>query len=254
MRSRYIDIDDRSQDLAEILGDEPEVGAEFLKVYELSWLHHENALEGAVYTAQELSQALHNHPVNDSISIAAHREVRNHKAAIDLIRAEAKQKRLKINMAVVKRLYETLGQGFEHRQAAELRKEMPLHRAYFHEIAQPAKIQPLLAKLFEQADSAEFRSTHPVQQASRIHHGFMQIYPFTENSGKVARLLANLLLLHAGLLPCIIHSIDRQRYYDSLKQPETALRELMLEAIENGLVNAEKLVREARAERRKLAR
>ncbi len=235
------------------MADEPEVGAEFLKVYELSWLYHENALEGAVYTAQELAQALQNHPVNDSISIAAHREVRNHKAAIDLVRAEAALKKPKVNLTVVKGIYETLGQGFEHRQTAEFRKEMPLHRAYFHEIAQPAKIQPLLAKLFEVVESADFRGSHPVQQAARFHHGFMQIYPFTENSGKVARLLANLLLLHGGLQPCIIHSIDRQRYYDSLKQPEPVLRDLMLEAIENGLANAEKLVRQARADRRRLA-
>ncbi len=254
MRSRYIDIDDRSQDLAEILADEPEVAEEFQKVYEISWLHHENALEGVVYSAQELAQALQNQPVSDSISVAAHREIRNHKAAIDLVRAEAAQKKPKLGFALVKRIYETLGQGFDGRRTAELRKEMPLHRAYFHEIAQPAKIQPMLAKILELADTTEFRGAHPVQQASRLHHGFMQVYPFTENSGRVARLLANLLLLHGGLLPCVIHAIDRQRYYESLKQPETALRELMLEAIESGLSNAEKLVRQARAERRRLAR
>lgn len=254
MRSRYIDIDDRSQDLAEILADEPEVGEEFQKVYELSWLHHENALEGVVYSAQELAQALQNQPVSDSISVAAHREIRNQKAAIELVRAEAAQKKPKPNLALVKRIYETLGQGFEGRRTAEFRKEMPLHRAYFHEIAHPAKIQPMLANVLDLAETAEFRNAHPVQQASRLHHGFMQVYPFTENSGRVARLLANLLLLHGGLLPCVIHSIDRQRYYESLKQPEAALRELMLEAIENGLSNAEKLVRQARAERRRLAR
>ncbi|BDG08365.1 Fic family protein [Anaeromyxobacter paludicola] len=254
MRSRYIDIDDRSQDLADLLREEPGLRAELERMYELSWLYHENALEGAVYTAQELSQALQHQPVSDSISIAAHREIRNHKAAIDLVRAEAAAKKPKVNLTLAKRIYETLGQGFESRQVAEFRKEMPLHRAYFHEIAQPAKIQPMLAKLFELVETTDFRGAHPIQQASRIHHGFMQAYPFTEGSGKVARLLGNLYLLHAGLQPCVIHAIDRQRYYDSLKQPEPVLRDLVLEAIENGIANAEKLVRQAREERRRQAR
>jgi Fic family protein len=74
----------------------------------------------------------------------------------------------------------------------------------------------------------------------------MQVFPFTENSGKVARLLMNLVLLRAHYLPAIIHSIDRQRYYETLRQPNTALRALVVEAEENSLDNALKFFRESR--------
>ena len=105
----------------------------------------------------------------------------------------------------------------------------------------------------EYCDSADFRNAHPIQRASRLQHGFMQVYPFTDGSGKIARLLANLVLVHEGYQPCIIHTIDRSRYYESLKQPESVLRDLMMESMENGLANGEKFFQEALASRAKRA-
>jgi Fic family protein len=255
MRTRYVDIDDRMDDVAERMRVDPELAADFLHRYELSWLYHENALEGVVYSSQELTTALAQPVLTDATFVSVLTEIRNHKTAIDIVREEAKAKKLKLGPALAKKLYELLGQGIEGRAVADYRKDMPLHRAYFHEIAQPAKIVPLLQKLFEACDTADFKSNHPIQQATRLHHGFMQVFPYTENSGRVARLLANLVLLHNGLrLPVIIHATDRQRYYESLRLPETALRDLTLEALDNALSQAEKLFAQAPARTRKAAR
>src|SRR3990172_101563 len=90
MRSRYLDIEDRTQDLAELLRDEPSLAHDFLRKYELSWIYHENALEGVVFSGQELEIGLANHPVADSTSVSTFRDVRNLKAAIDVARAEAR--------------------------------------------------------------------------------------------------------------------------------------------------------------------
>jgi Fic family protein len=240
MRTRYVDFDDRHQDLAERMRAEPAATAEFLRKWDLSWLYHENALEGLVYSEVELQAAMAVQPVADAAFLRALLEIRNHKTALDLIRADAANKKTKLNLTTVKRLYETLGAGIEGRSEAEYRKEMPLHRAYYHEIAQPARIPQLLQKLCDQAESAEFRNAHPIQRATKFQHAFMQIFPFTENSGRVARLVANLILLGAGYLPVIIHATDRQRYYDSFRLAEGVLRDLTMDAIENGLAHAEK--------------
>jgi Fic family protein len=183
--------------------------------------------------------------------VGAFQEIRNHKVAIDLVRFEAKAKKPRVNLTVIKRIYEALGAGLPGRSQAEYRKDMPLHRAYFHEIAPPAKIPFLLGKLIDYCSSADFRQSHTLQQASKVHHGLMQIYPFTEGSGRVARLLANLILLQRGYPLCIIHSIDRQRYYEALRVPEPQLRELMTEAMENALANAERFFTLALAARAK---
>jgi Fic family protein len=240
MRTRYVDIEDRNKDLSERMRAWPELADDFLRKWEVSWLYHENALEGVVYTSQELTLGLENQPLADATFVGALREIRNHKTALDLARAEGKAKKVRLNVSLAKKLYETLGTGIEGRSVAEWRKDMPLHRSYFHDIALPPKIPVALQKVFDLCDSVDFRNAHPVQQAVKLQHGFMQVFPFTENSGRVARLLSNLLLFQATDLPVIIHATDRQRYYESLRQPESALRELTLDAIDNGLSTAEK--------------
>jgi Fic family protein len=246
MRTRFLDLDDRTQDLNDRMREAPEVAADFLQKYELSWMYHENALEGVIYTVQELVAGLSApQPVADAMVIGVLQEVRNHKAAIDLVRDEAASKRLKVNLALVKKLHETLHAGIQSKGPSEFRKDMPLHRAYFHEIAQPPKIAAMLGKVLDATDTADFKKSHPVVQGARLQHGFMQAYPYTDASGKVARLLANLYLIRGGFLPCVIHSIDRQRYYDSFRMPEAVLRDLMLEAMDNSLTHAEKHFAEA---------
>jgi Fic family protein len=255
MRTRFVDIDDRMDDLADRMRGDQDLTDEFLRRYELSWLYHENALEGVVYTSQELATALENAALADAAFVNAFQEIRNHKVAIDLVRDEAKAKKLRINVTLVKKLNDTLAAGIEGRDLLELRKDMPLHRAYFHEIAQPAKIAALLQKVLDACDSADFRNAHPIQRAAKLHHGFMQVFPYTENSGRIARLLANLVLLQSGYrVPCIIHATDRQRYYESLRLPEAALRDLTMEALDNALEQAEKFFRGAPVRRKKAAR
>jgi Fic family protein len=246
MRTRYLDLDDRTQDLNERMQEDPDLATDFLQKYELSWMYHENALEGVIYTVHELVVGLATpQPVADATVIGVLQEVRNHKAALDLVRAEAAGKKSKVNLTLVKKIHETLRANIQSKGPSEFRKDMPLHRAYFHEIAQPPRIAPMLTKVLDATDTADFRKSHPIQQAARIHHGFMQVYPYTDGSGKVARLLANLYLIRGGFLPCLIHSIDRQRYYDSFKMPEVVLRDLMIEGMDNALGHAEKHFSEA---------
>ena len=245
MRTRYVDFDDRHEDLAERMRAAPRIAEDFLRKWEVSWLFHENALEGVVYTSQELELGLENQPVADASFVGALRDIRNHRAALEFCRAEARNKKLKLSLTTLKKLYELLTAGMEGRNAAEWRKDMPLHRSYFHEIAQPARILPGLQRVFEATETAEFRNAHAIQRAARLHHGLMQVFPYTDNSGRIGRLFANMILFQAGYLPVIIHATDRQRYYESLRQPEAALRELTMDAIANGLEHAEKFLETA---------
>ena len=47
-----------------------------------------------------------------------------------------------------------------------------------------------------------------------------------------------------GYLPCIIHSIDRQRYYESFRGTPASFRVLMMDAMENSLDNGLKYFRD----------
>src|SRR5262249_60649478 len=134
-----------------------------------------------------------------------------------------------------------LGQA---RTRAGRRKDMPLHGTYFHDIAQPAKIQGLLDKLIEFTGTTEFREYHPIKQAATFQFQFLQVFPFSEHSGKVARMTSNLILQRHGYIPCIIHSIDRQRYYESLRGKPASFRILMIDAKEKSREHRQKYFRD----------
>src|SRR5207237_6065342 len=118
-------------------------------------------------------------------------EIRNHKSALEYVREEAKNASKKapaVTMAQLKRIHDLLSgntpEALAARAAAErrersekelakereksgYRRDMPLHRTYFHEIAQPAKIPSLLEKLIDNTASTDFRELHPVYRLRR---------------------------------------------------------------------------------------
>lgn len=268
MKERYQDIEDKNEKLRDTLQTHPRA-QDFLERFEMSWIFHDNALEGVVYAPQELAAAIRpgRAPVEASMQPAI-LEINNHKSAVDFARHEAKtsgRKGVVITLNMVRHMHDlflgnttqaqaaraaterrerTEKELVKERERASFRKDMPLHRTYFHDIAQPGKIQPLLEKLLELSSTSDFRESHPIKQAATFQHQFLQIFPFSDHSGKVARMFSNMFLLKSHFLPCVIHSVDRQRYYESLRGNNVAFRSLVMEAMENSLDNALKFFRD----------
>jgi Fic family protein len=269
VKERYQELEDKSEDLRECLVADPQSAADFLARFEMSWIYHDAALEGVVYTPQELQAALHPGSFAAEASMMPIvLEVRNHKSVCDYIRQEAAQggkKQAQITLTMIKRMHDLFSGNTPEAQAARVaverrertekelakereksgfRKDMPLHRTYFHDIAQPVKIPVMLEKLVDFTASAEFREYHPIKQAATVQHQFLQIFPFPEHSGKVGRMCTNLILLRHNYLPCIIHSIDRQKYYESFRGTVGNFRTLLMDAMENSIDNALKYFRD----------
>ncbi len=83
-----------------------------------------------------------------------------------------------------------------------------------------------------------------------MHFDLVRVFPFAVDSGKVARLLMNLLLLRSDYPPAIIHSTERQRYYEALKGALPVIVQMVNEAIENGLQSIEKKLDEQETRKR----
>jgi Fic family protein len=199
----------------------------------MSWIHHDSAIEGIVYEPTELANALGNVQPTDATLIPVYDEIRQFKAGIDLIRKLAPDRKVPVDLELIKQLYVTLTPD---EPEAKHRKDMPLHRLYFHEIATPDKIAPKLKQLVQWLEDDDTQRTmHITRIASRAHYMLLQIYPYPKNSGKVARLMLNLMLLREGYPPAILHSTDRQRYYDALRVSADATNHIVQEALENSL-------------------
>lgn len=73
----------------------------------------------------------------------------------------------------------------------------------------PAQMERLL-----QDYEAFKKEKHIVEAAAEFHLRFEAIHPFIDGNGRTGRLILNLELIRAGLLPVDIKFTDRRRYYD----------------------------------------
>lgn len=244
MRHIYSEIEKKTQQLREVLKKNGRLD-EFTQLMNISWVHHDSALEGVVYSYAEIAAALENRILADVSHLSVYQEIRNHMNAIADTRDVAKTKKIKLTVDVLKKIHGRLVYLNDNAVAGRYRKDIPIHRAYFHDIALPNKISGQLAKALELLQSAEVKDFHPIKLAATAHYELMQVFPFSEHSGKIARLVMNAYLLNAGLFPAIIHSADRQRYYETLKGQPKALKQLIIESLDNALNNALKIAKPA---------
>jgi Fic family protein len=207
--------------------------ADFRAKFDMSWIYHDSALEGVVYTMDELRAAIEDGVVSDTTLLPVYDEIRHNLDAVHMVRDLAAKRRLTISLPLIKNIYATLApEEVEGKAPPKYRKEMPLHRLYFHDLAPPDKISYRMRQLVGWMTSTDTkRSTHPIRLASKAHYEFLQIHPFSRHSGKLARLLMNLILLRHGYPPAIIHATERQRYYEALKVSDDRTSQLINQAL-----------------------
>ena len=236
MDAKFFELDAKMETLR---GKQSSFPGNILKTYQdrldVSWIFHDNALEGVVLSYSELKAAIDQRIISDVTLIPMYEEVRNHKLAVDFVRdANSSKKPIPIDLELIKKLYALITPEAAAK-AYPFRKENPLHRLYYHEIATPEKIAYKMKKLDEWMHSDEFTELHPITRATKAHFRLLNIYPWTKNSGKVARLLMNYILIRHGYLPAVIHSIERQRYYEVLRHENEGLLNLVIESLENSI-------------------
>ena len=222
---------------------------------DLSWIAHDSALEGVVYTLQELKMAIDPSAsfVGDSSLQPVVEEIRRHREALNFVRDYATKRRMPINLDVVKRIYCILHPEEGDIKTVKYRKDIPQHRLYFHEYAAPEKISHKMRTILDWVNDPETRRARSAMRvAARAHYDILRVFPFAQDSGKVARLFMNLLLLRGGYPPAIVHSTERQRYYEALKGSSATMNGIVQDAIENSLASIEKLLDVYEAKKKQL--
>jgi Fic family protein len=236
MDSKLFELDAKMDALRAKLTSFPaRITKDFQERLDVSWIFHDHALEGVVLSYSELKAAVDQRIISDVTLIPMYEEVRSHKQAVDFVReASQAKKRPEVDIELVRKLYGIVTPD-QVAKGVPYRKENPLHRLYYHEIAPPEKIAYKMRKLQEWLESPEYRHLHPILAASRLQFRLLSAYPWTKNTGKVARLLTNYILISNGYLPAIVHSIERQRYYEALRHENDGLTHLILESLQNSI-------------------
>lgn len=85
----------------------------------------------------------------------------------------------------------------------------------------PVHVESEMEKLLSIYNDLESRKeTHPVVIAAWFHHSFTQIHPFQDGNGRMARLLASLILIKHNLFPLNVDRSEKTRYIDCLEKAD----------------------------------
>lgn len=239
MRQRLVEIDDLTNGLKERIALADSWDA-FHDMCDISWIYHENGLEGVVLTYPEIKSAVNNKIISDVSLLPTYQDIKGQKYCIDLIREKAASRRFNVTISFLKDIHGRLVDDPD--SAGVYRKDIPIHRTYFHEIAQPSKIHQALGKVLDYLKARQDKDLHPIELAANAHHRFMRVFPFSKYSGIVGRLVSNFVLLRYGYFPVIIHAADRQRYYEALRGSERDFRSFVAESMDNSLENAKHFI------------
>src|SRR5687767_14870528 len=141
MEAKFFELDAKNDELRRKMASFPDrVTKDYREKLDISWVFHDHALEGVVLSYSELKAAIDQRIISDVSLIPMYEEVKNHKLAVDFVRELATSKKApEVDVELIRKLYgmltpEAIAKGCPYR------KENPLHRLYYHEIAPPEKI------------------------------------------------------------------------------------------------------------------
>lgn len=244
IKDRLYAIEEKTEKLKikiENLSDEEKKA--FIDISAQAYIFHDSALEGLVVSADEISSVFSADTEGQYIRSRVLQEIRNHRKKIyDIIEESIKfrysnsmYRSQEIKYEDIIKIHEELYEGAMRKCPGKLRTIAGVHMNYFHELVKPKQIKEKLIELCDKAADPEFRTQHPLNQAVLFHFNFMQIFPFVEGSGKVGRLYMNNFLLQGGYELAIIHSSERQLYYETLRDSVEDLRLLVIDSIESAI-------------------
>lgn len=197
----------------------------------ISMIHHDAALEGEVLSYSEIKASIDPSIISDTSLIPSYESIKNFNAACEMASEIATSKRKPLKLDTIRDLCAVLSPE-EGAKGVPYRKENPLHRLYYHDICPPEKITYQMKKLGEWIEEPGTRDMHPIDRCAHLHFKLMAVFPWAKETGRVARIVSNLILEEASYPIAIIHSIDRQKYYEALRTDTTAVLSLYLEAVQ----------------------
>lgn len=200
------------------------------------WTHTSTALEGNTLTLGDTHAVLGLGLTISGKPLREHQEIVGHAKAIDLLYQglhKPLDKDLIFNLhravqtEIVLDIYKPVGEW-----------KLEINGAYavtgagqqvFIEYAKPAHVDGLMDELIRfinDCDMSLLTLDIAAEYYAKVHMGLVHIHPFWDGNGRIARLLANLLLLKAGLPPLVIDRSLRREYITCLADYQVSVGQL----------------------------
>ena len=89
-----------------------------------------------------------------------------------------------------------------------------------HQYCPPVHVAAEMDRLIALHRNHQDNNVAPEVEAAWLHHRFVQIHPFTDGNGRVARALATLVFIRAGWLPLVVRDHGRGDYISALERAD----------------------------------
>lgn len=197
------------------------------------WTHTSTALEGNTLSLGDTHFLLQDGLTASGKSMREHEEVLGHARAINMLYTRLQQHAKGEVELVDKDFLFALHREVQTEKVMDIYKPQGAwklepngvyvtdknDKQVFIEFALPQDVDALMTLWVSMVNelSHEYLSKRNAPQAyALIHAGFSQVHPFWDGNGRLARLVANLLLFKAGHPPLIIAKDKRREYIESL--------------------------------------
>lgn len=122
-----------------------------------------------------------------------------------------------------------------------------------HEYCPPEQVQGEIERLLALHEEHEALDVYPEVEAAWLHHRFVQIHPFQDGNGRVARAITGAVFLKAGYLVLVVRDEEhRDKYLDALGAADEGdlkpLVDLFTDIQRSDLQEALKIIRTLRGE------
>jgi len=184
--------------------------------------YNSNAIEGNSLTLRETALVLEGLTIGEK-PLKDHLEAIGHRNAFSFI-FELADKKAPLTESVIKQIHSVV--LMNDRASAGVYRALPVRIAgAVHTPPEPVLVAEQMEQLM--ADySTMLKQKHIIEAVAEFHLRFEGIHPFIDGNGRTGRLIINLELIKAGLLPVNIKYADRIKYYECFDtyygKPKTA--------------------------------
>ncbi len=176
-----------------------------------------NAIENSTLSLDETEKILSKIDLDRFISEREMFEARNLARVVEYIHTKAIESELDLD--VIELLHKMLISNIRDDIAGRFRQGNEWVRVGSHIAPDPKEVVPRLVKML-----AEFRGAVGagiIRRVAKMHLTFENIHPFVDGNGRIGRVLNNFVLIREGYVPINIKFVDRDAYYDALREFDT---------------------------------
>ena len=218
---KYVSVPEQSKPTFKFLEGLPSSKQqELLTMLRTMWTHNSTAIEGNTLNLGETQFILSEGLTVSGKPLKDHKEVMGHATAIDLLYDMINSE---LTISKIKQLHKAVQTDiiFDIDKPYGDFKVVPNgtyllvddNSRVYYPYSRPLEVSKLMVGLVDYIESCK---PHSIDEAitmyATAHIIFGQIHPFWDGNGRIARLIANLILLRAGFAPLVIPAARRLNY------------------------------------------